>query len=68
MLDLLLQFIVELIRALLVDELSGHVRRGVNRWRASRETQSSIGLFWRVNRRNRDRLLNKLLTELEDEL
>jgi hypothetical protein len=68
MLDLLLQFTVELIRALLVDELSGHVRKSVRFWRAGRQSYGSNGLRWRVNQRNRERLLNKLLTEIEDEL
>ena len=67
-LELLLQFVLELFRALLVDELSGHVRRGMTRWVAKRNGCGLRGAVLGVHRRNRDRLLHRLLTEITDDL
>ena len=66
MLDLLRQFALEVLRALVVDELSGHVRRNLRRF--SNRGASTTGAIFSVHRRNRDRLLNRLLTELAEEL
>lgn len=56
------QFAVELVRALLVDALSGRVRE-----RFSRLVRPDVRGYRRVllalHRRNRDRLINKLHTE-----
>jgi hypothetical protein len=65
MVDLVLQFALELIRALLVDELSKRVRSRVNGWFLKRDCRQIV---LRLHRRNRDRLLNKLLTELRRDL
>ena len=63
MLDLLLQFALELIRALLVDELSERVRGKL----ARRIRGHGIrGAVLRIHRGNRNRLLNRLLTEIGD--
>ena len=67
MLDLLLQYVLDLTRALLVDELSGRVRKRMRRWAARRGVRHS-GVAWGAHLRNRDRLLNRLLTELEGDL
>ena len=67
MLDLLIQFVLELLRALLIDELSGHVRRRLARWSGTGRIRSGRQAFWVVHRRNRDRLMHKMLTELEEE-
>jgi hypothetical protein len=63
--NILLQFIVELLRTLLADELSGHVRKRIRRFVARRNRSGRA--FARVQRRTGDRLLNRLFTELEDE-
>ena len=68
MLDLLTQFAAELVRALLVDELSGHVRRRVTRWIVGGGIRGYRQAVLRVHRRNRGRLLNRLLTEIRDDL
>jgi hypothetical protein len=68
MLDLFLQFALELIRALLVDELSGHVRRRVARWLPGRGAGCRKRAILSMHRRNRERLLNRLLTGVEDDL
>ena len=58
-----LQFIVELFRALLVDGLSGHVRKRLAGWSRAHGSDNGRRAIWRVHRRNRDRLLHKLRTE-----
>jgi hypothetical protein len=65
MLDLFLQFMLELIRALLVDELSKRVRGKLARRRGAHDIRH---VFFRVHRRTRDRLVNRLLTETEKNL
>ena len=65
MLDLLLQLIVELLRALLVDELSERVRGRLARRRGARDCRR---VFLGVNLRNRERLLNRLLTGIAKDL
>jgi len=64
MLDLLFQFLLELARALLVDELSQRVRSKLGRPRSGGDCRRAI---FGVHRRNRERLLNRLLTEIEKE-
>jgi hypothetical protein len=68
MLDLLVEFIVELVRALLIDELSGRVRGRIRRLVAKRDASGTYRAFLGVHRRNRERLLNRLLTDLEEDL
>lgn len=63
MLAVLLQFMVELIRALLVDELSCRCRWQVGRFWSVRRIRSRQTLIRGIHRRNRDRLLHRLLTE-----
>jgi len=65
MLDILVQFILELIRALLIEVLSGHVRRGLASWLSPRR-ESCHRAIVRVHRSNRERLFNRLLTEEPD--
>jgi hypothetical protein len=64
MVDLLFQFAVEFVRALLVDELSDRVRRRASRWFVRRTGSGCRKFILHVHRRNRDRLLNRLLTEI----
>ena len=64
--NLFVQFLLELLRALLVDELSGHVRRRI-RWffkgdATFRRTMAG------VHRRTRAQLLHRLLTEIEEDV
>lgn len=63
-LELILQFLLELVRALLVDELSGRVRRSLARCLVGRVSKD---FRLHVHLRNRERLLNRLLTEPEGE-
>jgi hypothetical protein len=57
--ELLLQFIVEILRALLTDELSERVRGGLRRVTAGRKRRRrSLQVI--LQRRNRDRLLHNL--------
>jgi hypothetical protein len=68
MLAVLFQFIVELIRALLVDQLSCRLRVQAGKfWRVRRICSTRMSILG-VNRRNRDRLLHRLLTELKEDL
>jgi len=64
--DLFAQFLLELLRALLIDELSGHVRRRI-RWFIKGD-----GTFRRtmagIHRRTRAQLLHRLLTEIDQGL
>jgi hypothetical protein len=61
-LDVVLQFLVELLRALLVDELSGHVRRRLRRSLTRRGAADCRRVILGIHRRTRDRLLHKLFT------
>jgi hypothetical protein len=63
MLDLFVQFVIELLRALLVDELSGHVRKKVYAWFGRRAAKANKKVLLAIHRQNRNRILNKLLTE-----
>ena len=63
MLAVLLQFMVELIRALLVDELSCRFRGQVGKFWSGRRIRGTQVLIRGIHRRNRDRLLHRLLTE-----
>jgi len=65
MLDLLLQLAVELMRALLVDELSERVREKLRRRRGGRDAHS---VLLGIHMRNRERLLNRLVTEIQRDL
>ncbi len=60
MLVLLLQFILELARALLIDELSSRVRGRVDLWRDRKSTHRIVRS---IQRRNRARLLHRLRTQ-----
>jgi hypothetical protein len=67
-LDFLVEFMVELVRALFVDELSGHVRGRMRRLLAKRGASDVRRVILGVHSRNRKRLLNKLLTEVAQDL
>lgn len=67
MLDLIVQFALEVIRALLVDELSGRVRRGLTTCLGVRNAAGSRRFKIRVHRRTRERLLHRLFTDLNAE-
>ncbi len=64
----LAQFILELARALLVDELSGRVRRPLTRLLCRRGERGCRPAILKIHRRNRDRLLHRLLTEQDEDL
>ncbi len=62
------QFVLELLRALLIDEFSERVRPPLGRWlirRASRDVRRAV---LRVHRRNRNRLMHRLRTEVKRDL
>jgi hypothetical protein len=63
MLDLLVQFIVELLRSLLIEALSNGVRDRTRQLRSVRSRRGVHRAVFVVHRRNRERLFNKLLTE-----
>lgn len=65
MLDVLLQFILELTRALLIEELSSHVRIRLQELVGRRPSRPDA-LRVRLHRLHRDRLLHRLLTDLEN--
>jgi len=62
------QFLMELIRSLLVEEVSGRVRGPMARLLGRGGTPSCRRAILSVHRRNRERLLHKLVTELKDNL
>lgn len=62
------QFVLELIRSLLVEEVSGRVRRPLAQSLDRRGAPSCRRAVLNVHRRNRDRLLHRLLTEMEEDL
>jgi hypothetical protein len=64
MVDLLIQFAVEIVRALLVDELSERVRGRAKGWFLRHGAGNCRKVIVRMHLRNRDRLLNRLLTEI----
>ena len=66
--DVLVQFVVELVRDLLVDELSGRVRRRIGRLAGKRASPDIRRAMVGVHRRNRARLLNRLITDMERDL
>jgi len=69
MFELLVQFLVEIVRNVLVDALSGHLRRRVSCfWRARGNHRAQEPIDRRVHARNRERLFNKLLTGPEGDL
>jgi hypothetical protein len=63
----LIEFILEFLRALLIDGLSGHVRRGIVRLVAPRRTDDYRKVVAGIHRRNRKRLMHRLLTEEGEE-
>jgi hypothetical protein len=67
MLDLLLQFGLELVRALLVDELSGRVRRRLINLISARRSSDGRRTILDIHRRTKERLLHRLLTEREED-
>ncbi len=66
--DRFAEFALELLRALLVDELSGHVRRGITRLFVARKPHDFHRIIWNIHRHNRSRLLHRIFTELDDDL
>jgi hypothetical protein len=59
----IVRFLLELLRAIVVDALSGHVRRQLISWfGATRALDSRRRAFLRIHFQNRDRLLHKLRT------
>jgi hypothetical protein len=68
MFENVVQFAVELIRALLVDELSGRVRKRLRRMLARRTQNDGRGIIWSIHQRTRQRLLHRMFTEPDDDL
>lgn len=67
-LDLFVQFAMELARAIMIDALSARIRGRVSAFRRVREMRGAEGMVSRIHRRNRDRLFHRLRTEEESEL
>lgn len=62
-----IEFVLELMRALLIDEPSGHVRGGLAKLFARRRTNDSRRAIMSVHHNNRKRLLHRLLTEPDED-
>ena len=62
------QFVLEILRALLVDELSGRVRGRSLRWFRQRGNRDCRHVLLGLHRRNRDRLLHRLRTGADGDL
>jgi hypothetical protein len=67
-LDVLVQFLVEFVRSLIVDELTGRVRGRVSRLAVRSGSRNVQHAILKVHRRNRERLLNKLFTDITGDL
>jgi hypothetical protein len=68
MLELLVQFVIELIRALLVDAASGRIRTQVGGFRRVGRIRGTHAAILHVHARNRDRLLHRLNTGEKSDL
>ena len=66
--DLFIQFVLEFFRALLIDELSGRVRRRLPRLFRKSGARDRRDIILALHRRNRNRLLHKLRTGAETDL
>ncbi len=66
--DLLIQFAAELTRAMAIDAVSGNIRDRVSAFRRVRGIRSTQELVRHIHRRNRDRLLHRLHTELNQDM
>lgn len=67
MFDPVLQFALELIRAILVDELSEHVRSHVSRLGSGGRIRGRKQWLLRIFKRDRNRVMHKLHTESKQE-
>lgn len=63
MADLLLQFVVEVLRSLLAEELSSRVRRRAAKYMMRRHARHRSEIGWREQLRLRKRPLHRLRTE-----
>jgi len=64
--DIVAQFMQELIRALLIDALSSRVRRRARILLVGRAESSTRRALRRVHQHNRKRILNRLATEADE--
>ena len=62
-LDLFIQFAVELVRSTLIDALSEPIRGRVSAFRRFRRVRGTGAAIRHVHYRNRERLLHRLRTE-----
>ena len=67
MLDFLIQFALEMARALLVDEISSRVREKVIQFLIGRRNQRRTRMGWREFIRHRYRPVHRLRTEEEED-
>ena len=65
--NLLLQFALELVQALLVDELSGRVRRRMAQRHLLRRANGVRRAVMQISVRNRKKLLHRLTTEFKED-
>ena len=65
---ILFQFVVEILRALLIDVLSDHVRRRIAVLLNIHLPGSRRSVAERTHHRNRERLMHRLRTEVAEEL
>jgi hypothetical protein len=63
MLEIPLQFLIELIRAFAVETLSGQLRGRVSMFSSARKIRGTAAVLDHVHKRNRDRLFHRLHTE-----
>lgn len=66
--NLIAQFVLELLRALLVDELSSRVRQRLRQMLAMRHSRKYRRIVFEIQRRTRARLLHKMFTEPDKKL
>jgi hypothetical protein len=64
--NIFVQFVAELLRTLLVDEISSHVRKKLYKrlgWDFAKDIATVV---LEIHRQNRNRLLNRMLTGVEE--
>ncbi len=63
----ILEFVLELLRALIVDEMSGHVRRQVRRLVNVGNGHNYHRVIRNIHQRTRSRLFHRLYTERDED-
>ena len=64
----LFQLVLDILRSLIVDEMSRHVRRAIWRLIAAGREKHSRGVLVGIRQRTRERLLHRIRTELDEKV